>query len=213
MTKAYEAILAGLLERLFELSHVGAKSAARSTDDADDAQAQWEWPHLPWDPAPDDPDDDAAKRKASTRALAKHAAAAVLAFEHRLARAQAEPEKLSNPTFAYNPFMFRAVAKLLPLDLAAYVSSFAPRNFPVKIIVTSPAYVKRMTEIVEHEEDYVLQRCAVLALAGMCSARWLTLSHLPNLAAATSSSASRSSTPATSATPRSARARAASAPC
>ena len=159
MTKVYETVLADVLEEVFKLTH-GGKAVA---GDGDDAQVQWEWPHLPWNPAPA-PDDGSKKhhKPLSARALAKQAAASVLAFEHQLAKVQADPEDLPDPSYSYNPTSFAKLAKRLPINLAAYVSSFAPRNFPEKVIVTSPDYLKAMTRIVEREEDYVLQRCGLV---------------------------------------------------
>lgn len=153
VTEVYEKVLAEVLEEVFKLTH-GSKAVGGD----DDAQVQWEWPHLPWNPAPA-PDDRGKKppKSSSARALAKQAAASVLAFEQRLAKVQADPEYLQDPTYSYNPMSFAKLAKRLPIDLAAYVSSFAPRNFPDKIVVTSPEYLKKMTRIVEQEEDYVLQ--------------------------------------------------------
>lgn len=128
---------------------------AASTEDDQVLEDLWDWP---WTPKPA-PEKDHKPEKVSPRKLAAQVAKDVLRFETRLAKSQAPPEKLSNPTYSYNPFHFRKLRKMLPFNLASYVSSFAPRSFPEKIIVTSPSYVKAMTKIVEQEEDYVLQRC------------------------------------------------------
>jgi len=58
---------------------------------------------------------------------------------------------------AYNPYDFRNLSQQLDfMSLSTYVSTFAPRNFPTKIIVTSPPYIKSVHKILADTPDHVL---------------------------------------------------------
>jgi endothelin-converting enzyme len=84
-------------------------------------------------------------------------AAQVVHFERQLVRAGADPEHLYNAYFNYNPYSTERVSKALPfLDIPLYLSTFAPRAYPVSITVTHPPYLKAVTRLVEATPDYVL---------------------------------------------------------
>ena len=90
----------------------------------------------------------------------------VVHFERELIRAGADPEKVSNPHFAYNPYPTKKVEKHLPfLDIPTYLSSFAIRSFPESITVTHPAYLKSVSKLVESTPDYVLSGYLTTRLA------------------------------------------------
>ncbi|CDZ96882.1 M13 family peptidase [Phaffia rhodozyma] len=109
---------------------------------------------------PDEPSDERppSKDPKSSPVNAQILAKRILALEKKLAKAQAEPEYLGDPSKSYNPVKFETLEKELEwLDLRSYVSSFAPRKFPEKIVLTSEDYVKKVVKIVEEEDDIVLQ--------------------------------------------------------
>lgn len=84
-------------------------------------------------------------------------AAKVVHFERELIRAGADPERLFNPHYAYNPYPTKKVGKHLPfLDIPTYLSAFAVRSFPENITVTHPAYLKSVSQLVDATPDYVL---------------------------------------------------------
>jgi endothelin-converting enzyme len=56
---------------------------------------------------------------------------------------------------AYNPYDFRNLSQQLDfMSLSTYVSTFAPRNFPTKIIVTSPPYIESVHKILADTPDH-----------------------------------------------------------
>ncbi len=66
-------------------------------------------------------------------------------------------ELLSNPLYANNPFEFQNLSVAMPfIGLNEYISSFAPRNHPDKIIVTYPAYLKSLSHLLSKTPDHVL---------------------------------------------------------
>lgn len=107
------------------------------------------WPSWPW------PSKDPSA--ADELALIRSVASSVVAFEAELSKAGADPEDIFDPDQAYNVVDFDAVSDALPIKLNEYVAAFAPRSFPVDIVVTSPDYVKRMRKIVVKTEDHILQ--------------------------------------------------------
>lgn len=60
---------------------------------------------------------------------------------------------------------FANVSRVLPIDLASYVSSFAPRNFPKDIVVGTPPYFALLPDILAGEDAHVLQAYFVVRAA------------------------------------------------
>jgi len=84
-------------------------------------------------------------------------AAKVVHFERELMRAGTDPEYVTNPHYAYNPYPTEKVDKHLPIiDLPSYLSSFSIRQFPENITVTYPPYLKSVSNLVADTPDYVL---------------------------------------------------------
>jgi endothelin-converting enzyme len=132
------------------------------------------WP--PWWPGGGDSDehkDGDHKKVKAFQTLAKK----VVAFERELIRAGGDPyvdhtrkallptltypsshsELLSNPTYANNPYGFHNLSNALDfVSLDDYLSAFAPRNHPNKIIVTYPPYLKALRKILAQTPDHVL---------------------------------------------------------
>ena len=145
-------------------------SHSRSTDEKRDfvedaiqlAEAEVEgWP-WPW-PGDDDKDKNGPGRQPPPTKdepvdkRMERLAAKVVHFERELVRAGADPERLFNPHYAYNPYSTKKVGKHLPfLDIPTYLSAFAIRSFPENITVTHPAYLKSVSRLVDATPDYVL---------------------------------------------------------
>lgn len=74
-------------------------------------------------------------------------------------------EDLFNPQVAYNPYEFNNLSQQLDfMDLSTYLSTFAPRNFAEKIIVTHPPYIKSVHKILADTPDHVLSAYFVTRL-------------------------------------------------
>lgn len=97
----------------------------------------------------------ATAASSSSSSLAKQ----VVRFERSLWRAGAKPEDLSNPRTSYHPVTFDELEQALApigLDLRSYVSSFAPRNFPEKVIVSHLPYLHALDRLLAATPEHVI---------------------------------------------------------
>ena len=122
-------------------------------------QNGWPWP-WPGDdkpkPAPGDGSPD-GKTEEPLETRMERLAVKVVNFERELIRAGADPEYVTNPHYAYNPYPTEKVDKHLPIiDLRSYLSTFDIRHYPVNITVTHPPYLKSVSRLVADTPDYVL---------------------------------------------------------
>jgi endothelin-converting enzyme len=172
----YTSVVKGIL--LDIASHTGSKDVKPFKRDiidfiaaemAETEAAGWPWP-WPGDddkggkdhPEPGKPPGKDLPLDARMERLATK----VAEFERELIRAGADPEKLFNPHYSYNPYSTKAVEKALPfLDLPTYFSAFAIRSFPENITVTHPAYLKAVTNLLAKTPDYVLSGYFALRVA------------------------------------------------
>lgn len=127
----------------------------------------WPWP---W-PGDDDDDKDKEpkKPKQPTEPLGKRMdklAIQVVKLEREIVRAGTDLEYLFNPHYSYNPKSADDVNDAISfLDLPEYLSTFAPRTYPVNITVTYPPYLKSISKIVADTPDNVLSAYFVTKLA------------------------------------------------
>ncbi|GJJ12083.1 hypothetical protein Clacol_006324 [Clathrus columnatus] len=111
------------------------------------------WPPFPWPPWGGD--DDESDPKKTPRELAE----AVVNFEARLAEVGLDPVSLQlDPMGTYNPVDHEELAELLPeIDFPIYWSSFAPRAFPSKIIVTYKKYLTSLSKLLSNTTSDVIE--------------------------------------------------------
>ncbi|KAL7424231.1 hypothetical protein Q5752_001817 [Cryptotrichosporon argae] len=146
--RAEDGVLTELIEELLA-----------EVENAEAAQSGWPWPWPGDDKGGDqsEPKPEPPKKGEPLEARMNKLAGEVIAFERELIRAGADPEYLYNPHFSYNPYAMADVEKALPiLSLPTYLSTFAPRSFPVNITVTHPPYLKSVSRIVTDTPDRVL---------------------------------------------------------
>ena len=80
-----------------------------------------------------------------------------------------------DPIGTYNPVPFRNVSDSLPeFDFSTYFSTFAPRNFPNTIILTSTTYLSDLSRILNDTDKDVLEAYFVTR-AGLAYASYLGL--------------------------------------
>ncbi|KII88684.1 hypothetical protein PLICRDRAFT_141150 [Plicaturopsis crispa FD-325 SS-3] len=146
------------------------------------------WPPWPWPPWDGDEDDDHKKKKPVNRTeRARLLSTEVVTFEKRIAKASLDLDILyQDPVATYNPTPFSDITEALPqIHLSDYIATFTPRNFPPKVIVTYPAYISSLSEILSDTssdvvEAYLVTRAA-LALAphlGTSTESWLAVRSL-----------------------------------
>ncbi|KAG8900288.1 hypothetical protein FRB99_006143, partial [Tulasnella sp. 403] len=158
----YTKTVARVLEAVDELP-----SKSTSPDQRGRNQSKF-WPPIPWPPWGGG--DDSPKENKTARAA--RLSEAVIDFEKKLAKASLDLDTLyGNPFYTYNPFTFDNFTKALPeIDFPAYLSSYAPRSFPEKVIVSYPPYLHSLSRLLGETEAEVLEAYMVsrisLSLAG-----------------------------------------------
>lgn len=121
------------------------------------------WPPWPWPPWGDD-DDKPENRTERAHKLAK----AIITFEKKIAEASLDLDVLfQDPIATYNPVPFKNISDSLPeFDFSTYFSTFAPRNFPETVIITSTTYLSDLSGILNDTskdtlEAYFVTRAAL----------------------------------------------------
>jgi len=126
------------------------------------------WPPWPWPPWGDDDgdsdeDEEPVDRRRKARKLAKH----VVKMERRLANASLDLDVLyQDPIRTYNPLPLSNLTNALPqIHFPAYFAAFTPRSFPEKVIVTYPAYITSLSDILEDTAADVIEAYLVVRTA------------------------------------------------
>lgn len=71
-----------------------------------------------------------------------------------------------DPIATYNPVHPTKLFDALPqVDFSTYISTFAPRRFPNRIILTYPAYAKALAKILSETPDEVIESYLVVRAA------------------------------------------------
>ena len=147
------------------------------------------WPPWPWPPWGDDDDDKQKKNPKNKTEKAYKLAKKVLRFEKKIADASLDlyvpipssvhkhrceyryfvnrEDLYQDPIGTYNPTAFTEFASKLPqLNFPMYFSTFTPRAFPTRVIVTSKTYASSLSSILsdtprEIVEAYLVTRAAL----------------------------------------------------
>ncbi|KAG8919503.1 hypothetical protein FRC02_001598 [Tulasnella sp. 418] len=155
----------------------------------DESEESEFWPPFPWPPWGGGGDDD-DKKKENKTARATRLSKAVVELEKSLADASLDLDILfQDPIGTYNPTPFNNFTEKIPqIHFPAYLSSFAPRNFPHKVIVSYPPYLGSLSDILNSTSAEVLEAYFVsragLSLAdslGMTTEVWKASRHLDEL--------------------------------
>ncbi|TRM62696.1 hypothetical protein BD626DRAFT_498158 [Schizophyllum amplum] len=128
------------------------------------------WPPWPWPPWGDDDDghgDDGDDSKKNSSEIAHKLAKKVLKFERKLAKISLDLDLLyGDPIGTYNPAPISNLTEGLPqVDFPAYFSSFAPRAFPDRVIITYPAYIEALCELLKSTSPQVIEAYLVVRAA------------------------------------------------
>ncbi|THH29635.1 hypothetical protein EUX98_g4545 [Antrodiella citrinella] len=143
----------------------------------------WPWP--PWDGDDGDKDDD--KKPINRTEEAHKLAKRIIKFEKKIANASLDLDVLyQDPIATYNPVPISNLTEALPeFDFQAYFSTFAPRNFPNKVVLSSTTYPASLSEILADTANSTVQAYletrAALALApnlGIETEAWLAVRSL-----------------------------------
>ncbi|KAJ3560525.1 hypothetical protein NP233_g10783 [Leucocoprinus birnbaumii] len=166
-----------VVERLLTVLDSASDKGDEPEKSQDDKQASFSikektqrvWPPWPWPPWDGDDGGDHGggghrpPKDRDIRALAKK----VVQFESRMAQASLDLDLLQDPIATYNPFHPKILFEEIPqVDFPTYFSTFTPRRFPTRVIMTYPNYAKNLSQIL-HEtpndiiESYLVTRAAL----------------------------------------------------
>ena len=131
------------------------------------------WPPWPWPPWGDDDDGD---KPEDPKDRAHRLAKGIIKFEKEIAKASLDLDILyQDPIATYNPVPFKNVSSSLPeFDFSTYFSTFAPRNFPDTVILTSTTYLPDLSKILNGTDKDVLE-AYFISRAGFNYASYLGL--------------------------------------
>lgn len=113
------------------------------------------WPPWPWPPWGDDDDKKPVNQSERAHKLAKK----VLEFESQIASASLDLELLyGDPIGTYNPVPISNLTESLPqIHFPTYFSTFTPRAFPDRVIVTYPPYLASLSNILNQTSSDVVE--------------------------------------------------------
>ncbi|KAF9052689.1 hypothetical protein BJ165DRAFT_1413126 [Panaeolus papilionaceus] len=131
------------------------------------------WPPWPWPPwGGDDDDDKPLNRTQRIHKLAKR----VVEFEQKLARASLDLDILyQDPVATYNPVRLSNLTETITqIKFPTYFSTFTPRTFPDRVILTYPPYAKSLYEILNTTKSDVIESYLIVR-AGFTLSPYLSM--------------------------------------
>ncbi|KAF9453276.1 zincin [Macrolepiota fuliginosa MF-IS2] len=142
---------------------------AKQTSFSIKEKTQRMWPPWPWPPWDGDDDggggdgDDKPPKHRDIHKLAEK----VVDFERKMAKASLDLDILfQDPLATYNPVRPSALFDALPqIDFPTYFSTFTPRRFPNRVIMTYPAYAKSLASILSETSNEVVESYLVVRAA------------------------------------------------
>ena len=141
-------------ERPYSLSRFFKKPVFRVIEETS-------WPPWPWPPG--GPDDGP---KTPYERATEHSRK-IIEFERTLAKATLDLDILyGDPYATYNPVAVRDLSQIISeVNFETYFTAFAPRNYPQKVIVTSPDYAKKLGKILRDTPSQIIEAYLVTRAA------------------------------------------------
>jgi len=161
--RTYKRVLEQLLSRVADVlgmdSEDEQEAVPSSTTTSVEEGDSTIWPPWPWPPwEGDEPDDDEPTKENRTERL-KKLVKRVVKFERRLAKASLDLDVLYQDPFAtYNPVAISNFTDTLSMiDFPTYFSTFTPRAYPEKVIVTHPQYAEALADLLKDTDSAVIE--------------------------------------------------------
>lgn len=167
ITEVYQSTIERLLLTLIE-EEESMRSKFKSDPSPLVNQAETVWPPWPWPPwGEEDDDKDGGKKPANQTERARELAKKVVKFEARIANASLDLDILQeDPVATYNPVPLSNLTTTLPqIRFSDYFATFAPRNFPDKVILTYPPYAESLSEILDDSPADIIETYLVAQTA------------------------------------------------
>ncbi|PSR94067.1 hypothetical protein PHLCEN_2v4495 [Hermanssonia centrifuga] len=171
----YSSVLKRLLIALAD-EEVEEEVLSETSDPAVYQERLKVWPPWPWPPwGPEDPgdgNDDGDNKPINRTKEAGKLAQEIIIFEKKLANASLDLDILyQDPITTYNPVPISNLTDAIPqISFHNYFSTFAPRSFPTRVILTSTTYPASLAAILNETSHNTLgaylETRAALELAG-----------------------------------------------
>ncbi|KAF9483849.1 zincin [Pholiota conissans] len=161
----YAEVLERLLLSLIEKEEVEQpKMLASALINNEDANV---WPPWPWPPWGGDEDGGDGGKPVNRTLEAHRLAKEVVVFERKLAQASLDLDIIQqNPIATYNPVPLSNLTDAVPqIHFPTYFSTFTPRNYPDRVILTYPAYAISLASILNDTASDVLEAYLVTRAA------------------------------------------------
>ncbi|EKM55471.1 uncharacterized protein PHACADRAFT_256119 [Phanerochaete carnosa HHB-10118-sp] len=130
------------------------------------------WPPRPWPPwDPEDPDKPGKDKPTNRTKEAPKLAKQIIALEKRIVDASLDLDiLLQDPIATYNPVPLLNLTDALPeIAWSTYFSTFTPRHYPERVILTSTTYPASLSSILQETDrdtlEAYLETRAALALS------------------------------------------------
>ncbi|KAL4254086.1 Peptidase M13 [Abortiporus biennis] len=164
IVELYQSVLERLLVTLyeedaaFEAEESEVLTVSEPTVHEDRLRVWPPWPWPPWDGGEGGDDGDEHGRRNRTEE-APILARNVVEFEKKIANASLDLDILyQDPIATYNPVPFSNLSKALPeFDFKTYLSTFAPRNFPGRVILDSLSFPESLSRILNETSRDTIQ--------------------------------------------------------
>ncbi|TFK76595.1 zincin [Pluteus cervinus] len=166
----YQSVIQRLLYTLDEDANLTPEDELLINNADSQTWPPWPWP--PWDGDEDEPGDGGGDgpggEKPSNRTKrARKLAEKVIKLEKRLADASLDLDILfQDPVATYNPVPLKQFTQDLPqVHFPTYFSTFTPRTYPDRVIVTYPPYVTSLSDILYDTSSDVVESYLVIRAA------------------------------------------------
>ncbi|KAJ3804396.1 peptidase family M13-domain-containing protein [Lentinula aff. lateritia] len=125
----------------------------------------WPWP--PWGGDDGDDGDNGEKKPVNKTKRVQKLAKEVVKFESKIAHASLDLDILyQDPIATYNPAPISNLTTALPqIHFDEYFSTFAPRNYPDRVIITYPPYAHSLSGILNSTSKDVVEAYLVVRAA------------------------------------------------
>jgi endothelin-converting enzyme len=125
------------------------------------------WPPWPWPPWGGNGDDDDDKKPVNRTEQAYKLAKKVVKFERKIAKASLDLDVLQqDPLATYNPVPVSNLTETITqIHFPTYFSTFTPRNYPDRIILTWPDYLNSLAKILNDTDSEVIEAYLVTRAA------------------------------------------------
>ncbi|KAI0050896.1 Metalloprotease [Auriscalpium vulgare] len=168
--KLYQSVVERLLAVLYDDDEDDISTRVNAAKDdliINKDASSYAWPPWPWPPWGGDDDGDDGDKPGHGPIDPHSLAKKVVKFERELAQASLDLDILyQDPLATYNKVPISNITDTITqINLPNYFATFTPRNYPTEVIVTYPAYVRSLADILNATNPDVVEAYLVVRAA------------------------------------------------